>query len=159
MTNNMQHPAPTIIDAMGEERQAMEELCLILSQEQNYLIEGAIDQISTVVEEKSRNVMRISELSQRRYAMLQNAGYTPDEAGMKKWLAEDESPEASQMWKALFSVTARTNEVNRVNGMLIGKYLSRNQLALQALNSHHRNAGVYGPDGQTMRNRSRGISV
>lgn len=148
-----------IVEVMNEEAQAMQELVTLLTKEQGFLIDGSLDLLTDVTESKSRCLIRSSELAQRRYRALQAANHTADENGMRAWLAAHNDEAMTISWKALFEVTARASELNRVNGMLIGKHLSRNSMAMHALNSTHRSSGVYGPDGQTTRNISRGISV
>lgn len=148
-----------IIEVMNDEALAMQELVEILTQEQEFLIDGSLELLSEVTEGKSRCLIRSSELAQRRYRALQAANQSPDENGMRAWLAVRNNDDMKQAWKKLFEITAKASELNRVNGMLIGKHLSRNSMAMHALNNTHRNSGVYGPDGQTTRNISRGISV
>jgi flagella synthesis protein FlgN len=59
---------------------------------------------------------------------------------------------AKKRWAELISLTQSAKELNRVNGLLIGSHMARNQSALNALQSGQNGGNVYGPNGQPSRN-------
>lgn len=148
-----------LLRSVAEEREAMDKLVHLLEQEQKFLIENDYEKINSNIEVKSKALVKISECAHKRYKLLQQMGFEADEGGMRIWLETNTENAPQESWRELVKTTSVARELNRINGVLIGKQLSRNNAALQVLSNSHRNSGVYGPDGQTTRNISRGISV
>jgi flagella synthesis protein FlgN len=49
----------------------------------------------------------------------------------------------------LLEIAAQAKELNRVNGLLLGQHMARNQQALNILQGNNQPAGtIYGPNGQ-----------
>jgi flagella synthesis protein FlgN len=68
---------------------------------------------------------------------------------MQAWLQEPQAQQvAGPVWKALLEVAGKAKELNRVNGLLIGQHMTRNQQALNILQGAPAAGTMYGPDGQ-----------
>jgi flagella synthesis protein FlgN len=143
----MQH-AP--IDNLGAEVAAGTALLQLLRQEQDQLVSANIDAIGALTEQKTRLLMQMGELAQVRERTLQAAGFDASEAGVQAWLKT--APAASaEAWKALTEIAREAKELNRVNGLLIGQHMARNQAALNVLHGGSPAGGgdLYGPNGQS----------
>jgi flagella synthesis protein FlgN len=85
--------------------------------------------------------------------VLGAAGFTGQDAGMEPWLASAgaDAAEGASVWQDLLDKTRAAKELNRVNGMLITKQLSHNQVLINAMRTPTAaaDAGVYNPSGQT----------
>jgi len=152
---------PSPADSLNEEHQAASSLLQILKQEQERLVEADIDGLVQLTEEKARLVTHMTDLAKRRHQTLAAAGFEASEAGMQAWLdASPNSTAARQAWKALLSLAESAKELNRLNGMLIGQHMARNQTALNVLQGAAQGGSFYGPDGQaTTKPTSRGVIV
>lgn len=155
----MQNIVSAISNSIVLEKAAIHELAAILKQEQTVLLKSSHDDLVKLAETKSQCILRIAELSQVRYGLVKNAGFSANEVGMRLFIETSTEESLKNIWRELIEDIQAVKEVNRVNGLLITKMMAKNSQALQILNNQHRNSGVYGPDGQTTRNKSRGISV
>lgn len=158
----MQSPGTSPAASLNEENKAARHLLDLLKMEQTQLINADIEGLSVLTEEKAKIVARMTELAMQRHKKLGAAGFAAKETGMQDWL---QSPEASATaltsWSELIALAKAAKELNRTNGMLIGKHLSNNQMALNILHGSATGAGnFYGPNGQaTMRTSVRGVVV
>ena len=144
--------------SLREENKVMAALLDILKQEQNHLVSADIDALSSLTTEKSALVAQMAQLSQARNAALGAAGFPAREAGMDSWIAASGEAEAGPLWQALLATTQEARELNRINGMLIGRHMQYTQGALQALRPPQTAPSVYGPSGHTSNSsRSRGF--
>ncbi|HEV2609552.1 MAG TPA: flagellar protein FlgN [Noviherbaspirillum sp.] len=148
-------------DTLQEEHQAATSLLQILDEEQACLLNAETESLAGLTQKKAALVGEMTELAKRRHQSLASAGLAPNESGMQNWIGSPaSSPSAGRMWKALLSLIETAREKNRVNGLLIGKYLARNQSALKVLQGSPQGGGFYGPDGQaTTRSTTRSLVV
>ena len=142
----MRSPVPSPIDRLDEEHKAMISLNQILEQEQAHLIQADINGLDSLIEEKNRIVARMTELASARHQLLAAAGYAASDTGMQSWL--DRKGCHSDHWDALLSLAKSAREINRTNGLLINKHMTRNQQALDVLQGTAPSSNFYGPNGR-----------
>lgn len=143
--NSMQVPGATLAD----EQQAANSLLQLLRQEQAALVDADVERLSNLTGEKARLAAQMSQLAKQRHALLGAAGFDASEAGMQDWLNSARASAADgKAWSALLALVQEANELNRVNGLLIGQHIARNQAALNILQGNAENGGMYGPNGQ-----------
>lgn len=134
---------------LGEEITAGRALLQLLRQEQECLIAAGIDALGAITEEKARLLARMGELARQRQRALADAGFDDGEAGMQALLAGAPAS-ARASWDELLDIARQGKELNRVNGLLLGQHMARNQAAMTALQGGGQAAGaLYGPDGQS----------
>ncbi|HYD79781.1 MAG TPA: flagellar protein FlgN [Paucimonas sp.] len=150
-------PAATLNDEIA----AAGNLVAVLRREQAVLIDADIETLPALTEEKAKLVAQIAVLANARYQALAAAGFPDEEAGMQAWVASPAaSPAAGKAWNDLLAVVRSAKELNRTNGLLIGKHMSRNQAALNVLHGNRHANSLYGPNGQpTARTGSRGLVI
>ncbi|TCS39159.1 flagella synthesis protein FlgN [Paucimonas lemoignei] len=134
---------------LHEENRTARMLLEILNKEQAQLVAADVDALTALTEEKNQLVARMSELAAERHAALTAAGFEATEQGMQAWLDSLQPPTARQSWKELLEIAQAAKEINRSNGMLIGKHLARNQNALNVLKGGPQGQTLYGPNGQS----------
>lgn len=141
--------ANSLAQSLGDELQAATSLLDLLKKEQDCLVNARAEELTSLTEEKTRLVVRMSELAQGRHRALAGAGFDASEAGMKNWTDGAASSQAGQSWKQLLGMAAEAKELNRVNGLLIGQQIGRNQAALNILKGAPQGGAMYGPNGQS----------
>lgn len=134
---------------LQEELSTARTLLNLLKEEQAQLIAADIDALTALTEEKTRLVTRMSELATERHDALSASGFAASEAGMQAWLENRQPEELRKAWLALLELARAAKEINRSNGLLIGKHLNRNQSALNALKGGPQGQALYGPNGQS----------
>ncbi|HYC42164.1 MAG TPA: flagellar protein FlgN [Noviherbaspirillum sp.] len=146
----MQSLGNTLAQTLAEEVRAAGALLDLLRQEQAHLVDANIDELIKVTEEKTKIVARMGELSLGRHRALAGAGLEASEEGMQKWASSPSTDaSAAQSWAALLQLAREAKELNRTNGLLIGRHLSRNQAALNILQGGGEGGNMYGPNGQS----------
>lgn len=146
----MQSLGNALAQALAEEVRAAGALLDLLRQEQAHLVDANIDELIKITEEKTKIVARMGELSLGRHRSLTSAGFEGSEEGMEKWAnSPSADPSAARSWKALLEIAREAKELNRTNGLLIGRHLSRNQAALNILHGSGEGGNMYGPTGQS----------
>ena len=133
---------------LHKERAALQALLPLLREEQALLISGKVDELANLVAEKAKIVTRMGELANARHAKLAEAGFEPGEAGMRAWLSSNTAPQVQQAWAETLPAIQAAKEVNRVNGLLIGRHLSKCQQSINALMGNDGGEVTYGADGQ-----------
>lgn len=138
-------------DSLNEEHKAAHSLLELLKQEQQHLINADIDGLTKLTEEKAKVITQMSELAKSRHRALAMAGFPAEEAGMQEWLNSGAAmATASESWTELLALAQSAKELNRVNGLLIGKHMARNQQALNVLQINVQGANFYGQNGRSM---------
>ncbi len=127
----------------------MQRLIEKLRQEQALLSEASAEGMTEIITEKAAIVAEMTTLAGNRHRQLAELGYVDDETGMQKWMNEQGSDTDKDIWADLFELAQDAKELNRVNGLLIGKKLSINQNALTVLQGKTGTGSFYGPDGQS----------
>jgi flagella synthesis protein FlgN len=135
------------VEALYAEREALHYLLTVLKREQLLLVQADVDTLPALTQEKTEIVMRLIDLAKSRHQALCDAGFAADEAGMYAWLDENPQPKLKQTWSDTLSMARAARELNRVNGLLIGKHLSRGQQLIDMLKGER--GMLYGADGQT----------
>jgi flagella synthesis protein FlgN len=133
----------------NEESRIVEALASVLLKEQNDLIKANIDNIPGLLEEKSQLVQQLSRLAHQRYQQLSALGFEASEDGMLAWAKSNKDQSLDSAWKKLRQSLEKNRELNRLNGLLINKHLSRNLQALQVLQVNSGASNLYGPNGHT----------
>lgn len=145
---------------LHEENSTARILLDLLKKEQEQLIAADIDALTTLTEEKTRLVARMLELASGRHQALAATGFAATEAGMQAWLDSLQSAVVRQSWHELLELGRAAKEINRSNGLLIGKHLARNQGALNVLKGGPQGQALYGPNGQSaVRTSVRGLAI
>ncbi|CAG0988631.1 hypothetical protein MTYP_02158 [Methylophilaceae bacterium] len=134
--------------SIEKESRAVNRLAEILEQEQSYLISAEMDQMQTLLDEKSRLLQDLSRSSQERYQWLSKAGYAANETGMSDWLKQQSKDALQSAWLTMQQTLVKIKELNRINGMLIHKHFTRNQQLLNTLQGQSEIDHFYGPNGQ-----------
>lgn len=154
MTSSLRDPANDLVQKLHLEQRAASDLFKVLQQEQTQLVAIDAEQLANLSNEKNRLVNQLAVLTSNRYAALHTLGHAASEDGMRDWLAKSANKavgNATKIWQDLMSVAEAGKEINRTNGILIGKQLTRNQTALNILrgNTDSPATNFYGPDGQS----------
>lgn len=157
----MQELGTSPADTLQEEHRGATSLLQILDEEQACLLNADTETLGGLTQQKAALVGEMTELAKLRHALLAAAGFTANESGMQSWVGSPaSSPAAGRMWKALLLLAESAKEKNRVNGLLLGQYMVRNQSALKVLQGNPQGSGFYGPDGQaTTRSTTRSLVV
>lgn len=143
---NHTHPA----ESLAEELAAAKKLVALLKREQDHLVAVDVEGLDGVTEEKSGIVMRMTELALRRHRVLAAAGFDGSEAGMQAWMNSANAAFAHRdSWAELLKAAQQAKELNRANGVLLMRQMSRNQAALNVLRRAQPGGAIYGPNGQS----------
>lgn len=134
---------------LSEESRTVEQLAAVMLKEQDDLIKANIENIPSLLEEKSQLLQQLSQLAHQRYQQLAGLGFEASEDGMQAWAKANKDLSLDSAWEKLRRSLEKTRELNRLNGLLINKYLTRNQQTLQALQVNTGASNLYGPNGQT----------
>lgn len=147
--------------SLKEEHKAAAQLLELLKLEQTHLVEANIDGLTALIDEKSKIVARMTELAKWRHRALGVSGFEPAETGMQAWLASSsEHASSGKSWSDLLALAQTAKELNRTNGLLINRHMTRNQNTLNVLMGNPQGSNVYGPNGQTnAKTASRGYVV
>ncbi len=146
--------------SLHSEQQIMQALQQLLLQEQATLIEASIDGLVELMQAKGALVSDLGHHAKQRHTALAAHGFSADENGMRDWVTSTPSNKAESIWNSLLEMTKEARELNRINGMLIGRHLSRNQTELNVLQGQPHNSNFYGRDGQsTGKGVGRGLAI
>lgn len=132
---------------IDEERTGMQAFLALLQREEALLVEGQIDALTTLAEEKIRLYRALQRLSDDRSILFARLGARVSNDNIHTILAD--SPAALAAWEAVVRLAAEAKERNRVNGQLIVERLQNNQQALSTLLAAAEHPQIYGPDGQS----------
>lgn len=138
----------------------MRRLRQLIAQEQALLLAANIDELTALTEEKAKIVARMAALANGRHQLLAAAGFAPSEAGMQAWLDSNAESGANNLWMEMRAQVVATQELNRTNGLLINRHMTRNQNALNVLQGASQVSGFYGPNGQaTLKAAARSLVI
>jgi flagellar biosynthesis protein FlgN len=141
-------PAASPIEFLCEEQDALKTLLCRLHDEQVVLSGAAVDDLFDLTTQKAAIVTRMVELASARHRSLAAEGFASDEVGMRAWLDKHRVPSLVQVWTETLLLVQSAKELNRVNGVLIAKRLSRTQQTLSLLRAEPVPGMIYGADGQ-----------
>lgn len=155
MNSSLRDSAQDLLQKLHLEQRAANDLLKALQQEQMQLVALETEQLAALSGEKNRLINQLTTLTASRYAVLRTLDHAPNEDGMRAWLAKTAgtavNTAAAKVWQDLMTVAEAGKEINRINGILISKQLTRNQAALNVLRgaSDSSATNFYGPDGQS----------
>lgn len=135
-----------------QDAQLLSELVSLLTKEQAALVNMDIDEVESILDQKSKLIQTIANATKMRHKALAQAGYDANENGMVTWLRANDTKALKVQWDAFQKQLAQAKELNRVNGQVINQHFQRNQQMISQLQGKAVNAGagsVYGPNGQT----------
>lgn len=119
-----------------------------LQEEQSALIGADLDKIERLIDQRMQLLQAVSAAAKVRYEALAAAGFQANEQGMSDWLQQIDDTQVTSAWLAFQQQLIRAKELNRLNGMLIGKHMQRNQERLDVLQGKHAAPQMYGRNGQ-----------
>lgn len=138
----------------------MASLADVLKLEEVSLIDGDVEELSKLTQDKSKLVTQLSRLENERKVCLSQQGYSSDAKGMQDYFAKATSAEtALKDWEKLLQLSEQAKESNRTNGVLINRQFIRNQSALNILQQNSPAESMYGPNGQSTNNPASGRRV
>ncbi|HEY8355008.1 MAG TPA: flagellar protein FlgN [Methylophilaceae bacterium] len=133
--------------SIDQEAHTVGRLIEVLEHEQGCLIRMDLERMEALLQEKSTLLQNLQQLAQERYQQLAAAGYAGNESGMSEWLQHHGEHAVQGAWLRMQQALLKAKELNRINGMLIGRHVARNQQLLNALQGQSEQ--FYGPSGQT----------
>lgn len=131
------------------ERDATRNFIDVLRREQHALQQVDLSLLLPVATEKARQAQQLAQMGDARNHWLSSLGHTGDRSGMKHAL--DRYPAAASVWQELLQFAETANQLNRINGILLGQRVRYNQqgiAALQAATQPAQSARLYGSNGQ-----------
>ncbi len=140
---------PTPAQTLSQEQQAISLLITALQKEQTLLDQEKVDDLLILLTEKATIIAGMTKLAEQRFMALEAAGFPGSEEGMKQWVHAHGSIENKQLLNDILPLAATAKELNRLNGLLIGKHMSHNQQILDAIQHALQGGKIYGPDGQS----------
>ncbi len=143
----MARPASDPLFSLQSEQHSARGLIALLQQEQEKLVQTSIDGLQDLMERKASLIAQLTALAKSRHAALADNGFGANESGMQNWIASHVHAEVQ--WNTLLELTAEARELNRLNGMLIGRHLIRGQTELNILQGKPQHSNFYGPNGQS----------
>lgn len=136
-----------LLQRVNDEAQIVTKLLDTLAQEEQLLVSDGVDQLLELAKYKSQVVGDFAIASQERYALLTSLGYAPEDRSMQLLLEKHSDSQLLQAWENFLMLVAAAKEKNRINGVLLHKLSSRNQLALDVIQGRKAST-LYGPNGQ-----------
>lgn len=135
-----------LLESEAREASAFVEL---LKKEQAMLVDGNVDGLLPLVEQKSAFTAKLGSLAEAREKIINDAGAGSGRSGMETYLSRQPDNKALRgRWEALLAVATEAQAMNQTNGKLIRLHLQHNQQAMNALMAAANQATTYGPDGQ-----------
>src|SRR5688572_13765558 len=125
--------------------ETLQALDQVINHEQTILCSGRVNgaALQHITEQKSSLLATVDYLDKQRRQhderLRQTAPYS-DPQGQSQ-------PEIAEMWQDIVQMTARLSQINRHNGMLLGKQIAYNTEALAILNASQTQK-FYGQNGQ-----------
>ena len=101
-----------IHECLAAERRAVGSLVTLLRSEQGCLSQASVLALSTLTPEKAALVADVSELTRQRHRALADAGYAPDDLGMRAWLNSDAGRSSDKAWAETLDLLRTAQELN-----------------------------------------------
>lgn len=148
----MQFDGAVLYRTLRTESEAITAFIMLLREEQQALMRGDLERLSSFAESKTICLFELTRLGEQRLQWLRERGLTADRAGMERLLSEHAvgAPQARTAWQQLLNVAKTAQQLNETNGSLIRTRLNGTQRALSVLFSAANIAGAYAPDGSTV---------
>lgn len=144
------NPDPaTLRSAFDEEADALHAFMAILEREQQALIDGDVEALAALSDEKSAAFNLLAMLCDRRTCLSTELPLTHG-TDIDAWIEKRpaQAPERTA-WHRLLRLAGEARELNRRNGQLIATRMQHHQQALTVLLAAGGTPATYGPDGQT----------
>lgn len=151
---------PKLHQYLQNEISAMISLANVLKFEELALIDGNVEELSKLTQDKSKLISDLTKLEHERKVWLGQNGYSSDVEGMQNYFANAVSETTgAEDWTKLLLLSEQAKENNRTNGILINRQFIRNQSALNILQQKSPAESMYGPNGQSTNNTAAGRRV
>lgn len=152
--SNRPSPANNLLEALREERTAMQFFLTLLEEEQSALAIGAADKVAAGLPQKSQCIARLSRFALHRSEMLKSLRLPEGTGGIESLFAlQPEARMLADEWRELMSVTRKAWRTNQENGALIAGRLHANVQALETLQQYTGRNPLYGSEGQPVNDR------
>jgi flagella synthesis protein FlgN len=123
----------------------------ILHKEREVLTRGQINDLDTVVADKTKIINELETINEQRSQYLLSHGYQRSWRGMLHWLDEHPfSTRLHELWDQLIILAKQAKQENQTNGRVISLQIQYNQRLYLALQSASGSVSLYGPKGQVM---------
>ncbi|QKS28546.1 MAG: flagellar protein FlgN [Candidatus Accumulibacter similis] len=140
----------TLRQLLEEEVAVVRTFVGLLEREQRLLIEGDVDGLPALLQEKNEVATRLAAIAEQRRVVLAADGLSANRAGVAAWFAAHPGEnDARTAWAEVLPLATRAQELNRLNGEVIQLRLQSNAQAIEALVGSSGALGLYGPDGQS----------
>ena len=140
------------LTALKRELLAFSQFHSLLQAEQNALIDGKVDSLLTLAQQKNQKVIELTQLAEQRNHFLTERAGSTNQVGMEAWLDSFDPADkqgAGKLWRELLELARNAKELNQHNGQLIHTRLANNQQALAVLlSANTSSSNLYGKDGQ-----------
>ncbi|MBC3874995.1 flagella synthesis protein FlgN [Undibacterium flavidum] len=149
---------------IDQEIVVMQSLTQLLDEEQQVLVNNDSEKLESITPNKNQLLAQVIELEKNRSELLLNSGHSSDAKGMLNFFTANtgnHSLKLENSWQSLLDISSQAQEKNRTNGLLINRHLSKNQAALNVLQSGggHQAGSMYGADGQSKVKPSAGRGI
>ncbi len=129
-----------------EEAKVVTEFVQLLKEEQQALIAGQVDDVSTLSAKKAEFCQRLDRFSRHRIVLLSSSAINPGPE-LNAWLSRQDAS-VKKSWATLLTIAKEAQDLNRQNGQLISSRMQSNSQTLNVLMSASDRASLYGSDGQ-----------
>lgn len=138
----------SLADLLESEARDAAAFVELLKKEQAMLVEGNVDGLLPLIDQKSTFTVRLGELADAREKIINGAGAGSGRSGMETYLSRQPANKVLRgRWDTLLAVASEAQALNQTNGKLIRLHLQHNQQAMNALMAAANQATTYGPDG------------
>lgn len=146
---------PGLSARLTVESAAWQALLNLLGEEEQALVDGDADRLTSLNASKLAQLHTLDTLAQARCDALRAAGHTPDHDGMEAWLGQLGDPAHRAGWAHLRELEQLAQAINRRIGSLIDLRLSSTRQALNVLiHAATRQGGLYDQAGQAVAARN-----
>lgn len=104
----------------------------LLKHEQELLIEGRVEELLALAEDKTAAVRQMQSAENSRALALSADGIDPSPESVAAFV-QSEGKALQNAWTRYLALAREANELNQLNGKLIRQHLQNNQLALSVL--------------------------
>ena len=143
--------AATFATVLGAEHNAWLALIDLLEKEENALVLGDAEILTTLNVPKLQLLNEISAHVKARNAFLAANQLSPDHKGMEKWMAKNSAANTDSLWMELRDCETRARHLNERVGILLNMRMNTTRQALNTLlTSAKDQAGGYDSEGMTL---------
>ncbi len=121
-----------IADGIAAELNGCEAFKKILLSEQQALIDGNVDDLAKITEQKNASAEQLNTIAEYRMARIKALGFTRIKTVCRNGSVR-QSGAATKTWKSLLTIAAEIQHINEVNGKLIYTRLQVTERTLSVL--------------------------